>query len=138
MAKQYTYTEEVDGMTFYTKSTATVSVGYAATATVAKHALGVSMDGAADFSLVGIKISLSSPLVLSISLAGTVSFDLKKMECESTGFWAETKAASVDSAVSKTEAKVLELKDRLTSLTTTAVGMGIKAVDLKKNVVSVS
>lgn len=138
MAKQYTYEEGVDGMTFYTKSTATVSVGYSASATVAKHGLSVSMDGAADFSLAGIKISASTPLVLSVSLAGTVSFDLKKMECETTGFYAETKAASVDSAVSKTEAKVLELKDRLTSLTTTAVGMGIRAVDLKKNAVSVS
>lgn len=138
MAKQYTYAEGVDGMTFYTKSTATVSMAYSADATVAKHGFSVAMDGAAEFNLAGVKISASTPLVLSISLTGTIAFDLKKMECESNGFYAETKTASIDAAVSKTEAKVLELQDRLANLTTTAVGMGIKAVELKKNAVSVS
>lgn len=138
MAKQYTYAAGVDGMTFYTKSTATVSVGYAADASVAKHALGVSMAGSAEFNLAGVKISVGSPTLLSIGLSGTISIDLKTMECETKGFFAETKAASMDAAVSKTEAKTLELQDRLANLRTTAVGMGIQGVELKKNAVSVS
>jgi hypothetical protein len=138
MAKQYTYAEGVDGMTFYTKSTATVSVGYSADATGAKHGLTTCMSGSAEFSLAGVKISVSTPILLSISLTGTVKFDLKKMECESNGFWAETKAGSVDSKVSETEAKLLELQDRMAVLSSTAIDMGIKAVDLEKNAVSVS
>lgn len=138
MVQQYTYAKGVDGMTFYTKSTANVAVSYSADASAFKHGVTVSLDGSAEFFLAGIKISVSSPLSLSISLAGTINVDLKKNEVVTKGFYAETKTGEVDTGLSKTQAKTTELNDRLSKLSANAIQMGIEAVNLKKNTVSVT
>lgn len=139
MAKKYIYAKTVDDMTFYTKSTATLGFSASASATVAKHGLTFTpATGSAEFYFTGLKASIGSPLVVGIESSNGITWNLKKMEVEATGIYAEKKAAKVDTGLAETEAAVSELEQTAMKTKNEASSMLISAVKLRSSAVSVS
>lgn len=132
MAKQYTFAKGVEGMTFYTKSTATLGFSASASANVAKHGLTiVPLTGSAEFYFSGVKCSIGSPLVVGIDFSSGVTWNVKKNEVEASGIFAEKKTAEVDTGLAETESAVTELEKTAVKSATGALKMANRAVTLR-------
>ncbi len=132
MTKKYMYAKGVDGMTFYTKSTATLGFSASASANVAKHGLTiVPITGSAEFHFTGIKASIGSPVVVGIDFSSGITWNVKKNEVECTGLYAEKKTAKVDTGLAETESAVSELEKTAIKTATGAIKMANRAVTLR-------
>lgn len=132
MTKKYIYAKGVEGMTFYTKSTATLGFSASASANVAKHGLTiVPLTGSADFHFAGVKASIGSPLLVSIDFSNGIAWNLKKNEVETTGIYAEKKTAKVDTGLAETKSAVTELENTAIKTATGAIDMATRALTLR-------
>lgn len=128
MVTNYKFNTPTNSTTFYTKSSTRFYAAGSITANTNSDTLSLGLTGLLDVTLIGAKIAVNTPLMLSLSASLALSWEWDGTKVKYTGIGAEQSTAEMDNALATTgsalanaEYGLAKLQDRVTELGNTAI-----------------